>query len=207
MTAPPSASRGTTSPEAVRAHLDVMRSAIEHLDARAIAAVVDALHTAYREDRLVLAIGNGGSASTAAHFAADLGKFAAFPERGFRALDLGSNVPALTAWVNDEGWEHAYDHALRAWAGPGDVVVAFSVHGGSGWSGNLVRALDAAREAGCVTIGMAANGGGEFAGRCDHVVVVPDVVARLVTPVTEALHVVVHHVVCAALRDLISPGS
>lgn len=195
-----------TSPIDVRARLDIVANAVRALDADAVAAVVDALHRAYLDSRLVLSIGNGGSAATAAHFAADLGKFAAHPRPGFRALDLGSNIASLTAWVNDEGWDHAYDHAVRAWAGAGDVVVAFSVHGGSGWSGNLVKALQAARDVGCVTVGVAANGGGAFAGLCDHVVVVPEVTPRLVTPVTEALHVVVHHVICAALRDRISPG-
>jgi D-sedoheptulose 7-phosphate isomerase len=190
--------------EAVRRHLDAMADIVARVDDEAVVRVVDALHEAYRAGRLVVTIGNGGSASTAAHLAADLGKFATFPAPGFRAIDLVSNTAALTAWVNDEGWEHAYDHALRSWVSPGDVVVAFSVHGGDGWSGNLVRALEAANELGCTTIGVAANDGGAFRRVCDHVVVVPEPPAGLRTPVTEAVHVVVHHVVCAALRDRIA---
>lgn len=185
-------------------YLGEISAAAGDMDIAAIERAVEILEAAYRGKHVVVGIGNGGSASTAQHFVSDLGKYATWPQPGFRALDLVSNMAASTAWTNDEGWENAYVHALSPWLEPEGVVVAFSVHGGSGWSSNLVRALTAAGEAGMRTIGVAGDGGGEFMGLCDVCVVVPTPADHLITPVTESMHVVLHHMIVAMLRDRIA---
>lgn len=185
-------------------YLGEISAAASGIDVATIEHAVDILEAAYRDKQVVVGIGNGGSASTAQHFVSDLGKYATWPRTGFRALDLVSNMAASTAWTNDEGWDDAYVHALSPWLETDGVVVAFSVHGGNRWSSNLVRALAAAREAGMRTIGLAGNGGGEFVGLCDVCVVVPTPANHLITPVTEAMHVVVHHMIVAMLQDRIS---
>jgi D-sedoheptulose 7-phosphate isomerase len=184
---------------AVRFVAEIAR-ALDGLDLEPVDRAVAVLLNAYRRGRTVIAIGNGGSASTAAHFAADLGKFATGSRTGFRALDCVSNLASVTAWTNDEGWEETWASILRPWLEPGDVLVAFSVHGGAVWSGNLVRAILLARERGARTIGIAGAGGGRFRDLCDVPIVIPTPSQDLVTPITESLHVVVHHLVCAALR-------
>ena len=78
--------------------------------------------------------GNGGSASTAQHWACDLSKAA-----GRRVQALGSNSALLTAWANDEGYESALAEELRRCASnQGDALIGISC---SGKSFNVLAAL------------------------------------------------------------------
>lgn len=70
--------------------------------------------------------GNGGSASTAQHWACDLSKAA-----GRRVQALGSNPALLTAWANDEDYEDALAMEFSRTARPGDAVICISCSGGS----------------------------------------------------------------------------
>ena len=178
-------------------------SMLSRLDLGEIDQAAQILLDAYRAEATVFCIGNGGSASTASHFAADLGKYATDPRPGLRAMDLVSNVPALSAWTNDEDWTAVYRRMLIPWARTGDVVVAVSVHGGSGWSDNLVEGLNLAQERGLRTIGLSGAGGGDFLRVCDVNIVVPDLPDPLVTPLTESAHLLVTHLICRRLRDLL----
>lgn len=77
--------------------------------------------------------GNGGSASTAQHWACDLSKAA-----GRRVQALGSNPAVLTAWANDDAYSVALARELERLARPDDRVIALSC---SGTSGNITTLL------------------------------------------------------------------
>lgn len=172
----------------------------EKIDLQKIYDVVQVLLDAYKEGKHVFSVGNGGSASTAAHFAADLGKFATGDHTGFKSMDIVSNYSAHTAWTNDTSWENTWVGMLTPWIDKGDVLVLFSVHGGSGWSSNLSKAIQLANKRGAKTIGLAGAGGGDFLKYCDIFIDIPITDEELITPVTESLQVMVHHIICAALR-------
>ncbi len=80
--------------------------------------------------------GNGGSASTAQHWACDLSKAA-----GRRVQALGSNPVVLTAWANDADYENALRLEFERSRGPGDRVLALSC---SGTSKNILRLISIA---------------------------------------------------------------
>jgi D-sedoheptulose 7-phosphate isomerase len=120
-------------------------------------------------------------------------------------MELGTNVGSLTAWVNDEGWDDVYVRLLAPWISRNDVIVAFSVNGGSGYSPNLVRALELAEETGAWSIGIAGNGGGEFVRLCRTMILIPTPAdSEWITPHTESAHVIVHHLICSRLRERIT---
>lgn len=87
--------------------------------------------------------GNGGSASTAQHWACDLSKAA-----GRRVQELGSNPAALTAWANDSDYAQVFSRELWVLGRPNDALIALSC---SGTSFNVVAAMRQAR-----VMGMAA---------------------------------------------------
>jgi D-sedoheptulose 7-phosphate isomerase len=134
--------------------LDALERAVEHLR-----AARDAQGTVY-------VAGNGGSASTASHLANDLGKATKASSRAFmRVMCLSDNVSWLTALANDEGYTRVFSGQLENFAGPGDVFVAISA---SGNSGNLVKAVEMARERGVLTIAMVGFDGGILKGIVDE---------------------------------------
>ena len=82
--------------------------------------------------RVVFVVGNGGSAATASHFACDLSKGTRRDgPPTFQVVSLTDNVPLLTAWANDSGYERVFSEQLTALARPGDLLVAISASGNS----------------------------------------------------------------------------
>jgi len=84
--------------------------------------------------------GNGGSASTAQHWACDLSK-----RVGRRAVALGSNPAALTAWANDKSYISALGHEFASVARQGDALICLSC---SGTSPNILTVIERARDSG-----------------------------------------------------------
>ena len=187
-----------------RQFLEDLAQVALRIDPAEVSGAVDLLWDAWQRDAAVWSIGNGGSASTASHFAADLAKRTVVEgRRRFRALSLADNPAWMTALVNDLGFQHLFSEPLRNLMRPNDVLVAFSVHGGQGadqageWSQNLLRAVDLARrEFDARILAFVGFEGGPLRQRADVSVCVP--VAS--TPLVESLHVALHHLVCEALR-------
>lgn len=137
-------------------------------------------------------LGVGGGAGHASHAVNDFRKIA-----GIEAYTPSDNVSELTARVNDEGWETAYAHWLRgSHLGSNDMVFVFSVGGGDAdrnISGNLVKALQYAKEVGAKICGVVGRDGGYTARVADACVLVPVVNRETVTPHTEAFQAIVWH--------------
>ena len=172
---------------------------------------VDLLYQTWEGHGTVYMMGNGGSASTATHFASDLAKYTSLPgKRRFRALSLGDNIPLVSALTNDSGFESIFVEQLRPCLETGDLVVGLSVHGGSGtgeigpWSQNLVQAVALAKERGARTIGFSGFGGGALKGLTDVCIVVPWESEPLGTLLVESYHVALHHLICGALKQRIA---
>ena len=192
----------------IASFLDQAQLTLAQLDQRVLGEIVDSLMDVWRRRRTVFVMGNGGSASTASHFAADLAKYTIVDGKPrFRVLGLTDNAPLLSAWTNDGGFSSIFAEQMAAWLEPGDALVGFSVHGGSGaggagpWSQNMVRAMQLANEAGAKVIGFSGFDGGAMAQMADHCVTVPVLVDEIGTPIVESVHVLLHHLVVHALRE------
>jgi D-sedoheptulose 7-phosphate isomerase len=185
-----------------------MRRGIDALSRADIDRAIEALFDAWKRGATVFLIGNGGSASTATHFACDLSKVTiAEGKPRLRAISLCDNVPLVSAWTNDSGFEHLFSEQLRSLMRAGDVLVAISVHGGSGadragpWSQNLLRAVQTAKqEFGATVIGFAGFDGGALREMADICVVVP----LASTPQVESFHLALEHLITFCLREKIA---
>ncbi|MHB1867373.1 MAG: D-sedoheptulose-7-phosphate isomerase [Nitrososphaerales archaeon] len=190
-----------------QSYLEEVSEITNKLDRNSIDSAIGILHDAWKNDRQVFVFGNGGSASTATHFACDLNKWVSDKaERKFRAFALVDNIPLVSALTNDSGWNDVYSEQLRNFFRKGDVVVAISVHGGSGadkagpWSQNLLKAVKYAMDNGGKVIGLSGFDGGVLKRVADACIVVP----ANSTPHVEGMHLVLTHLMCEQLRDLIS---
>jgi len=122
------------------------------------------LEQAREENRAMFVCGNGGSASTASHFACDMVKGASYGRsRRFRIQALTDSLPTITAYSNDVSYDQVFVEQLKNFARPGDVLVAIS---GSGNSPNVLRAVEYANSIGCHTIGLSGRDGGQLAPLC-----------------------------------------
>lgn len=162
------------------------------------------LNEARKNGKKVFVIGNGGSASTATHFACDLNKYTSVDnQRRFRAISLEDNAALMTALVNDEGWDSVYSYQLENLMEDGDCLVAISVHGGTGkdkaaiWSQNLLKAVKMIQEKGGKTVGIVGFDGGVLHDVCDASIVVP----INSTPQVEGFHLVLTHLICNTIRN------
>ena len=141
--------------------------------------------------RLIL-IGVGGSAANCSHAVNDFRKLCDI--EAYSPLD---NVAELTARTNDEGWETVFSEWLKtSRATNKDVLFVFSVGGGDqerNVSANIVLAVDEAKRRGMKVIGVVGRDGGHTKRLGDHVLVVPTVDDRHITPHTEAFQAVLWH--------------
>jgi D-sedoheptulose 7-phosphate isomerase len=143
------------------------------LDERIMATVEEATDEIVRSLRTggkVLLCGNGGSAADAQHLAAELiGRFC-LDRPALPAVALADNVAAMTAIANDYSYEDIFVRSVHALGRPGDILIGIST---SGSSRNVLAALDAARQAGLVTIGLVGRPDCAMARRADHTICVP----------------------------------
>ena len=157
--------------------------------------VEDIIRLARDQGNTVFIFGNGGSGSTAVHFAADLMKTATRPDvKRIKAISLNDNLSLTTAWANDASYEHVFKEQLENLMKPGDVVIAIS---GSGNSKNVLLATEYARSNGGITIGLTGFDGGSLKSLASVPVVVPsNDMLRI-----EDTHLAICHLVVRLLRD------
>lgn len=186
----------------------------EEISKNDIEAAISLLYQTWQQEGTVFVMGNGGSASTASHFAADLAKYTIVEgQKRFKVMGLTDNPSLISAWTNDSGFGTIFVEQIRPWIKEGDIVLGFSVHGGSGsgdagpWSQNLVQAMKLAKERGAKVIGFSGFEGGAMRQMGDVSVVVPIHSEPFGTPLVEAFHVVLHHLICAALKEKIQEAA
>lgn len=139
---------------------------LSRLSWTAIAQLIEILRVALKEQRHVFICGNGGSAATASHLAAGLGKDGSWGRaKKFRVLSLTDNVPWITSLANDSDFSAIFVEQLENFAQPDDVLIAFS---GSGNSANIVRAIEWANENGLLTVGITGRPGGRLGELAQH---------------------------------------
>jgi D-sedoheptulose 7-phosphate isomerase len=134
--------------------------AMETIDLPLVTRAIEVLAQARETGKTIFVCGNGGSASTASHFVADMVKGASYERsQRFRIMALTDSMATITAYSNDVNYACVFAEQLRNFAQPGDVVMAIS---GSGNSANVVEALEYARGAGCRTIALTGRDGGKL---------------------------------------------
>lgn len=162
---------------------------LEAIDAAQVERVIEVMREARDSGHRIFTCGNGGSASSASHFVCDMVKGASYgKDRRFKIMALTDQLPAITAYANDVGYDSIFVEQLKNFAEPGDVLLAIS---GSGNSPNVLRAVEYAKSAACTTIGFSGRGGGRLAPMVDvSVVIDSDHMGRI-----EDAHMIMCHMI------------
>ena len=133
---------------------------IDCIDIGMVNRVIDWFKEARANNRTIFVCGNGGSASTASHFACDIVKGASFNrDSRFKIMALTDQLPTLTAYANDVSYDAVFVEQLKNFAQPGDLFMGIS---GSGNSPNVLRAIEYANQTGCRTMALTGRDGGRL---------------------------------------------
>jgi len=164
--------------------------------AEAVVTIVGVCETSLRGGGKLMFCGNGGSAADSQHLATEmLIRLRPKTERAsIPALALTLDPAALTACGNDYGFDRVFERPLRGLGRCGDVLFGITT---SGRSPNILKAMEAAREMGIVTVGLLGGTGEPALSLCDHALLVPDTeTARI-----QECHIALGHAVLELLED------
>ena len=143
----------------IQSYLESAREIINHLNVEEIEGLTRAINEVREEKGTVFLVGNGGSASTASHFATDLGVGSINASRHVRVMSLTDNVAAMTAISNDKNYESVFSQQLQLLGKKKDLLVLISA---SGNSKNLIAALNSAEAIGMKSFSLTGFDGGEL---------------------------------------------
>jgi D-sedoheptulose 7-phosphate isomerase len=184
-------------------YIEYLKKAIGSVDPAQIESFIDLLYDAYKKEKMVFVIGNGGSAANASHFAQDLAKGTRSnldQKVRIKALSLTDNLPFVTALGNDDGYDTIFEQQLRTFATQGDLLVCIS---GSGNSPNIVRAIEWANNNGLITVGVTGFNGGKLKTLNKYSVHVP--LNDMCT--AESVHSIIFHYVILRLQKLLKENN
>ena len=147
----------------------------------------------------ILVFGNGGSAADAQHLAGELVGRYLKNRRALPAIALTTDSTIVTAVGNDLGFDEVFRRQVEAHGRKGDVAIGIST---SGRSPNVIKALEAAKGNGLVTMALTGEGGGKLAGLVDHLIDVPSTD----TPRVQEVHGLVVHLLCQIVEEEVCAG-
>jgi D-sedoheptulose 7-phosphate isomerase len=169
-------------------YLTRLKAAVDALEREKLEELSALLLGAYRNDKQVFTVGNGGSASLASHMAADLAKNTIGPNmKRFRIMSLNDNASIVTALANDLGYERIFSEQLTNLIRAGDVLIVISA---SGNSPNILNAIRYAQTQSAAVVGLLGFDGGEAAKLADLAIVVESWSYGIV----EDLHLIINHI-------------
>jgi D-sedoheptulose 7-phosphate isomerase len=180
----------------VARYFDEAHAALDAIDCAEIEGLIAACRAVRDAGGRLFFLGVGGSAANCSHAVNDFRKIA-----GIEAYAPTDNVSELTARTNDDSWADTFAPWLRtSRLSPKDAIVVLSVGGGAGGlSGNLVKAVDLAKEVGARVLGVVGRDGGYTRAHGDAVVLIPPQSDDTITPLQEAFQGVIWHLVATAL--------
>ncbi len=153
---------------------------------------------AYQTGKKVLFCGNGGSAADAQHLAAELSGRFYYDRPPLASEALHVNTSYITAVANDYSYDEIYSRYITGIGNQGDVIVGLST---SGNSGNVIKALQRAKELNMKTISLTGATGGKMKEVSDILINIPS----NDTPRIQESHIMIGHIICEIVESTLFP--
>lgn len=145
--------------------------------------------------KTIFVMGNGGSASTASHFAGDLSKLTICENSPrFKVMALTDSIPTMLAWANDKSYEDIFLEQLKSHMECEDIVIGISA---SGNSRNVIKAVEYANENRGITIGLSGYDGGKLIKCAQENLHVPSYNMQQV----EDAHLIILHLLASLIQN------
>ena len=150
----------------------------------------------YKNNKKVVFFGNGGSAADSQHLAGEFVSKFKINRRSLPSLSLTVNTSILTSIGNDFSYDEIFSKQVEGLVGEGDIVIGIRT---SGNSENVIRAFDAAKENGAITIAFTGESGGRMRDKADILLNVPS----SDTPRIQEGHITAGHIICDIVESSI----
>lgn len=178
-----------------KSYLEEEKKILDDVPLEALEQLVELLLAAYEGEKHIFIMGNGGSGSTASHFACDINKGVSYgSKKRFRVICLNDNVPTMLAYANDVSYDDVFVEQLKNFLKSGDVVVGIS---GSGNSKNVIKAIEYANANAARSAALTGFDGGKLAKAAAASIVVPSNDMQKV----EDVHLILTHMIMRILFD------
>lgn len=157
----------------------------------------EALAEIFNNGNKVLICGNGGSNCDALHFAEEFtGRFRG-DRRALPAIAI-SESSHITCVGNDYGFDYIFSRGVEAYGKSGDMFIGIST---SGNSGNVIKAVEAAKKIGLKTCVLLGKDGGKLKGMCDYEFIVPGKTSDRV----QEIHMMILHIIIEGVERIMFP--
>ena len=148
---------------------------------------IEALIEAYEMESHIFICGNGGSASTASHFACDINKGVSYgKDKRYKMICLNDNIPTILAYGNDVSYDDVFVEQLKNFMTKDDLMIGVS---GSGNSENVLKTIEYSNKNGGKTFGICGFGGGRLKNAAQKSIVINSNDMQKV----EDLHIIILH--------------
>ena len=183
--------------ESLSDSIEVKRKILEDEEIlKEILRAAEIISAALKNNKKLLACGNGGSAADAQHIVAELVVKYSFKREALPALALHQDPSTVTAVSNDFGYEHLFERQVEAHGRDGDVLLAIST---SGKSLNVNLAVRKAKEQGLKIIYLAGKNPPPVADLCDVIINVPSGK----TPRIQESHITIGHILVELIEQIL----
>ncbi|MEQ3307145.1 D-sedoheptulose 7-phosphate isomerase [Fusobacterium varium] len=159
--------------------------------------VAKALAEVFNNGNKVLICGNGGSNCDALHFAEEFtGRFRG-DRKALPAIAI-SESSHITCVGNDYGFDYVFSRGVEAYGKSGDMFIGIST---SGNSGNVIKAVEAAKKIGMKTCVLLGKDGGKLKGMCDYEFIIPGKTSDRV----QEIHMMILHIIIEGVERIMFP--
>ncbi|MCK4994065.1 MAG: SIS domain-containing protein [Candidatus Omnitrophica bacterium] len=159
-----------------------------------IELIAHVIINAFKNNSKVLIFGNGGSASDAEHFTAELiGRFK-MERKGLAAIALTTNTAALSALANDYNFDIVFERQIEALGSVGDIAIGIST---SGQAVNVIKGFKLAKKLGLTTIALSGQNGTNLKEITDLTLLIQSTD----TPHIQEAHILIIHTICKIVEE------
>ena len=159
--------------------------------------IAEELAEAFTNGNKVLICGNGGSNCDALHFAEEFtGRFRK-ERRALPAIAI-SDSSHITCVGNDYGFDCIFSKGVEAYGKEGDMFIGIST---SGNSGNVIKAVEKAKELGMKTVALLGKDGGKLKGMCDYEFIIPGETSDRI----QEIHMMILHIIIEGVERIMFP--
>tara|TARA_B110001450_G_scaffold59031_1_gene55733 strand:- start:1763 stop:2344 length:582 start_codon:yes stop_codon:yes gene_type:complete len=158
-----------------------------------VSTLAERCTAALRAGGKIIFCGNGGSFADAQHLSAEFTSRFLFDRPGLPSLALGTNSSAMTAIGNDYGYESVFAREIEAIATRADLLIAITT---SGNSGNILKALEAARVNDVAAVVFTGAGRGKLNVDTETLNMPSTDTARI-----QECHILIGHIICGIVEE------